>query len=118
MQDRSECSDNNTQTEIYSQIATPPPESSSEYESDEEEMSTKAEIKIRQPATFDGKAADASYWIRSVHTYISLNIHIYDLLCTESQSVQNLKSFSIVQGTTSSTQCVFTGYTTTFLFGE
>ena len=41
-------------------------------------MSTKAKIKIGQPATFNGKASDASYWIGSVHTYISLNMHIYD----------------------------------------
>ena len=41
-------------------------------------MSGKAEIKIRQPATFSGKAEDAQYWLGSVYAYIALNSHIYD----------------------------------------
>ena len=42
-------------------------------------MSSKAEIKIGQPAMYDRKARDASYWIRLIHAYISLNSHIYDI---------------------------------------
>ena len=59
---------------------TPPPDSTSEVESssDEEDMTSKAEIRIGQPAIFDGKSADASYWMGSVHAYIALNRHIYN----------------------------------------
>ena len=53
-------------------------------------MSSKAEIKIGQPATFEGKATDASYWIGSVHAYISLNSHIYD---TDNKKVTFALSF-------------------------
>ena len=79
-QDGSEHSDiDSDQTEIYSHIATPPPDSSSEKESEDKEdkMSNNAEIKIGQPA-FDGKAADAQYWMGSVYAYVALNSHIYD----------------------------------------
>ena len=51
------------QTEVYSQVATLPPDSDSKgYESSySNNMFTKAKIKIEQPTTFDGKASDASY---------------------------------------------------------
>ena len=50
---------------MYGLIGTPPPDSESDDKADN--MMSKAEIKIGQPATFDGKSADASYWIGLVH---------------------------------------------------
>ena len=48
-------------------------------DSDKEDMTSKAaEIKIKWLTMYNRKAADASYWIRSIYSYISLNNHIYD----------------------------------------